>query len=89
MIRARPMRACAVVLACVFAAAAAQAAQTDREATFESLDRNGDSQVSVAEASENDALFVAFKNLDKNRDGELTRDEFAKYQPQKTRTPTG
>ena len=47
--------------------------------SFESLDKNGDGKISLNEASTDDALFVAFKNLDANKDGELTREEFAKY----------
>lgn len=47
--------------------------------TFESLDKNGDGKISLAEASNDDALFVAFKSLDTNKDGELTREEYAKY----------
>ena len=51
----------------------------DAKPTFESVDKNGDGKVSLAEASNDDALFVAFKSLDANKDGELTREEFAKY----------
>lgn len=47
--------------------------------SFESLDKNGDGKISLSEASTDDALFVAFKGLDTNKDGELTREEFAKY----------
>ncbi len=47
--------------------------------SFESLDKNGDGKISLNEASTDDALFVAFKGLDANKDGELTREEFAKY----------
>jgi Ca2+-binding EF-hand superfamily protein len=46
---------------------------------FESLDKNGDGKISLNEASTDDALFVAFKQLDTNKDGELTREEFAKH----------
>jgi len=47
--------------------------------SFESLDKNGDGKISLAEASSNDALFVAFKGLDADKNGELTREEFAKH----------
>jgi Ca2+-binding EF-hand superfamily protein len=66
------------VLAGMLAVPAAGAAE--QKATFESLDKNGDGKVSVQEATVNDALFVAFRNLDSNKDGELTREEFARHQ---------
>lgn len=58
---------------------AAAALAADDKPTLESLDKNGDGKISLNEASNNDALFVAFKSLDTNQDGELTRDEYAKY----------
>lgn len=61
----------------LLAAAATLAAEA--KPTFESLDKNGDGKISLAEASNDDALFVAFKSLDTNKDGELSREEFAKY----------
>jgi hypothetical protein len=48
-------------------------------ANFETLDKNGDGKISLNEAAENDDLFVAFKELDKDKDGMLTREEFAAY----------
>lgn len=57
----------------------AGAALAQGKPSFESLDKNGDGKISLNEASTDDALFVAFKKLDTNKDGELTRDEFAQY----------
>ena len=51
--------------------------------TFEALDKDSDGKVSVNEAADNDALFVAFKSLDTNKDGALSREEFAVYQRDK------
>jgi Ca2+-binding EF-hand superfamily protein len=39
--------------------------------------------VSLNEAADNDALFVAFKSLDSNKDGTLSKEEFAAYQRDK------
>lgn len=65
--------------ALALAAALPFAAHAQSTPTFESLDKNGDGKISVAEASSHDALFVAFKDLDKDRDGNLTREEFAAF----------
>jgi Ca2+-binding EF-hand superfamily protein len=51
--------------------------------SFEALDKNADDKVSLNEASDNDALFVAFKGLDANKDGMLSREEFAAFQKDK------
>lgn len=63
----------------VLAAGGALAQTNGGKSSFESLDKNGDGKISLGEASNDDALFVAFKGLDANKDGELTREEFAKY----------
>lgn len=47
--------------------------------TLESLDKNGDGKISLDEASANDALFTQFKSLDADKDGELSKQEYAKY----------
>jgi Ca2+-binding EF-hand superfamily protein len=78
MTRVKVAAACA--LTALFASALTQAAQSP---SFESLDKNSDGKVSLNEASEHDALFVAFKKLDTNKDGELTREEFAAFQREK------
>lgn len=54
-------------------------AQAADAPTFESLDKNGDGHISLDEASVNDQLFTAFKSLDADRDGQLSKTEFAKY----------
>jgi len=56
-----------------------QPAAAAGQPTLESLDKNGDGQISLNEASANDELFVAFKKLDTNRDGMLTQAEFAAW----------
>lgn len=47
--------------------------------SFESLDKNADGQISIQEATTNDDLFVAFKKLDTNQDGALSKAEFAAW----------
>jgi Ca2+-binding EF-hand superfamily protein len=78
MIRFSRMTAPAAVLASL-GVLAMGSALAQAKPTFESLDKNGDGKISLSEASANDALFVAFKSLDGDKDGELTRQEFANY----------
>ena len=65
------------------AALAAQLAAQPATPSFETLDKNSDGKVSLNEAAENDALFVAFKGLDTNKDGMLSPEEFAAFQRDK------
>lgn len=51
----------------------------DARPTFESLDKDSDGKVSLNEAADNDGLFVAFKSLDTNKDGMLSKEEFAAW----------
>jgi Ca2+-binding EF-hand superfamily protein len=79
MIRAISRSALKPVVAASLLTLLAGGALAQGKPTFESLDKNGDGKISLSEASENDALFVAFKSLDTDKDGSLTREEFAKY----------
>ena len=81
MTRFSPMTAPALLASLGLLAATGALAQAANQGkpSFESLDKNGDGKISLNEASNNDALFVAFKNLDTDKDGELTREEFAKH----------
>lgn len=72
--------ALAIGLMLSYPAAAADPAKSGTQPKFESLDKDGNGKVSVNEATEHDGVFVAFKQLDQDKDGELTREEFAKYQ---------
>lgn len=49
-----------------------------RESMFRTMDSNADGQVSMAEAGVNAQLVNAFKKLDRNSDGSLDRQEFAR-----------
>jgi len=55
------------------------AAAAAESASFESLDRNSDGKISLDEASVNEKLFVAFKKLDGDKDGALSKAEFAAW----------
>jgi hypothetical protein len=77
MIRFSRMTAPALLAS--FGLLAAGSALAQGKPSFESLDKNGDGKISLNEASTDDALFVAFKQLDTDKNGELTREEFAKY----------
>lgn len=51
-----------------------------RESLFRSLDANGDGAISAAEAAANPELVSSFARLDRNGDGRLDRQEFARVQ---------
>ena len=76
----------AALVGVVAMTAALAQTQTTTTPVFDSLDKNADGKVTLAEASNDDELFVAFKNLDKDKNGELNKDEFAMYQPKKRGT---
>lgn len=71
--------ATAIALAAIAASGSAFAQAT----TLDALDRNSDGRVSLSEASVNDDVFIAFRKFDVNKDGELSKDEFAAYQKSK------
>jgi Ca2+-binding EF-hand superfamily protein len=69
-------------LALAFAGAAAAADDKDKPstiATFESLDRNSDQQLSQSEASGDEKVSSRFAALDTDRDGFLTKREYGAY----------
>lgn len=47
------------------------------QATFESLDRNKDQQISKTEASADRALAARFASVDANADGYISKSEYA------------
>lgn len=69
-----------VLVATTACCVASWAAAQDKP-SFESLDKNSDGQISIQEATSNDDLFVAFKELDTDRDGALSKEEYARYKP--------
>jgi hypothetical protein len=52
------------------------AAQESPEATFQRADANGDGKVSKEEAAKATAIAARFAELDKNKDGMLSLEEF-------------
>jgi hypothetical protein len=58
------------------AAGGASAPAPLRNGSFDGLDLNGDSRISLAEAAGHDELVVRFDRADRNRDGKLTKTEF-------------
>lgn len=65
----------AVAAASMFSTAL-MAADSQRAATFESLDKNADQQISKSEAQGNKALADGFASADANGDGYLNKSEY-------------
>lgn len=57
--------------------------------TFEKSDRNGDGKVDRREAAASKALVKEFAELDKDRDGQLDKGEFARLETEQMRRPNG
>ena len=70
----------------VFAASAyGQSAQSSIERYFEALDLDGDGYVSLSEAAGEPIVVQRFDRADKDRDGKLSRKEFANLKKVKVR----
>jgi Ca2+-binding EF-hand superfamily protein len=76
----RPVAQILSAIAAVAAVGVVLAQSAEVTPVFASLDKNADGKVSLAEASTNDELFVAFKSLDTDKNGELSKEEFAAFQ---------
>ena len=75
-------------LAALCAALLAGAAHADNAALdryFDQLDVNGDGYVSLSEAAGHELIVTRFDRADKNRDGKLSRKEFANLSKVKVR----
>jgi hypothetical protein len=60
-------------------------ADTTQDSYFRSLDLNGDGYVSLAEAAGDEVVVKRFDRADKDRDGKLSRKEFANLKNVKVR----
>jgi Ca2+-binding EF-hand superfamily protein len=83
MIRTQVYTVALGVFAAVAGSVALAAESAGAKPSFEALDKNSDGKVSLNEAADNDTLFVAFKSLDTDKDGVLSREEFAAFQRDK------
>jgi len=52
---------------------------TETKASFESLDKNSDQQISMTEAQDHEKLGTDFSKADANGDGFVSREEFEAY----------
>lgn len=57
---------------------APSASAVDHAAVFKEMDKNGDDRISRAEAAADGILNDAFAKLDANKDGWLSKEEYAK-----------
>jgi hypothetical protein len=71
--------------ALVAASAYGQSAQSSLDRYFEALDLDGDGYVSLSEAAGEPIVVERFDRADRNRDGKLSRKEFANLKKVKTR----
>lgn len=53
-------------------------------ATFDSLDKNSDSQISKTEAATDEGLSDGFASIDTNADGYLSKTEYTAYMRQRS-----
>jgi hypothetical protein len=64
--------------ACAGSSAPAAVLSAEKEADYRALDLDGDGSVSLAEAAGNEKVVRGFDRADRNRDGQLSRAEFAR-----------
>ena len=77
------MKALVLLLALAGAAHADDGGAIDRY--FDALDLNGDGYVSLAEAAGDEIVVTRFDRADRNKDGKLSRKEFANLRKVKVR----
>jgi len=70
---------------CLALVAGGAHADKTQDAYFRSLDLNGDGYVSLSEAAGDEVVVSRFDRADRNRDGKLSRQEFANLNKVKVR----
>lgn len=73
------------VAVCLIVLATGVRADKTQDAYFRSLDLNGDGYVSLSEAAGEEVVVSRFDRADRNRDGKLSRQEFANLKKVKVR----